>query len=123
MKIRNWHKRNVQASALFEDVDYSVNSCHDSEGNHFIQLRLKTPEKGTLTITMPVAECEQLIGQFEYYCIPAAKLDPIPDPNCPRCEGEGQIHDADFSDGDSDHQMYLMQDTLRPCPKCCGGKE
>lgn len=37
---------------------------------------------------------------------------------CDICYGEGEIHDADFSDGDSDQQMYLMQDTLRPCPKC-----
>ena len=39
---------------------------------------------------------------------------------CPECHGEGQIHDADFSDGDSDHQMFLMQDTLRDCPTCGG---
>jgi chromosome segregation ATPase len=45
---------------------------------------------------------------------PAAVVD------CPRCEGEGEIHDADFSDGDSDQQMYLKQDTLRECPKCKG---
>ena len=39
---------------------------------------------------------------------------------CSMRDGEGEIHDADFSDGDSDHQMLLMQDTLRPCPKCKG---
>jgi hypothetical protein len=39
-------------------------------------------------------------------------------PICDVCDGEGQIHDADFSEGDSDQQMHLMQDTLRPCPKC-----
>jgi len=39
-------------------------------------------------------------------------------PICDVCGGEGQIHDADFSEGDSDQQMHLMQDTLRSCPKC-----
>lgn len=37
---------------------------------------------------------------------------------CDVCHGEGEIHDADFSDGDSDQQMFIKQDTLRPCPKC-----
>lgn len=37
---------------------------------------------------------------------------------CSTCDGEGEIHDADFSDGDSDQQMLLKQDTLRPCPDC-----
>jgi hypothetical protein len=39
---------------------------------------------------------------------------------CDMCDGEGEIHDADFSDGDSDQQMFLKQDTLRDCPKCEG---
>jgi hypothetical protein len=42
---------------------------------------------------------------------------------CPRCEGDGEIHDADFSQGDSDHQMYLKQDTLRDCPVCTDAEE
>jgi len=48
------------------------------------------------------------------------KLEPElePNPDCPRCEGEGTVHDADFSNGDSDQQMFLMQDTMRPCPVC-----
>ena len=41
-------------------------------------------------------------------------------PVCPTCEGEGTIHDADFSQGDSDQQMFLKQDTTRPCPTCHG---
>ncbi len=44
----------------------------------------------------------------------------VTDVQCPICEGAGQVHDADFSDGDSDQQMYLMQDTLRSC-EACGG--
>jgi hypothetical protein len=50
--------------------------------------------------------------------------EPTPPPpsrgaiDCPICEGEGTIHDAKFEDGDSDQQMFLMQDTLRPCPAC-----
>lgn len=48
--------------------------------------------------------------------IPASEK--MPDPECPECEGEGIVHDADFSDGDSDQKMFLMQDTMRDCPVC-----
>jgi len=39
---------------------------------------------------------------------------------CPVCEGEGTVNDADFSDGDSDRQMFLAQDTTRTCGNCKG---
>lgn len=63
-----------------------------------------------------------ILENKDMYCVPRTKghstfMDIFV---CPRCEGEGEIHDADFSEGDSDHQMYLKQDTLRPCPVCKG---
>lgn len=39
---------------------------------------------------------------------------------CTRCGGDLEVHDADFSEGDSDRQMFIKQDTLRPCPGCGG---